>query len=94
MTENSYSNNKIPSVGISNIALSMFSDTIKSIKRALPKTCTFLSPLKTVDGEYQVLSIIGNNEYRFTVPKSLQFTQSDIKKLRSKLMEKISEHVD
>lgn len=75
---------EIPSI----YALSIFADIIKDIKKSLPRTCTFLSPLKTREGEYQILSIINKIEYRLTVPSTLKFTQGDINEIESILSEK------
>lgn len=73
---------------LSQIPFLVFADIVRDIKKKLPKTCSFLSPLKTTKGILQVRAVIGNNEYRFTVPAALNFTDADIRKLQSSLLEK------
>jgi len=73
---------------LTHIPFMIFADIVKDIKKHLPKTCTFLSPLKTTKGLLQVRAVIKNTEYRFTTPADLKFTNADVKKLRSSLLEK------
>lgn len=65
-----------------------FAGVIKDIKARLPRTCTFLSPIKTIKGELQVRAVINNSEYRFLTPENLDFSKADIKRLENLLLEK------
>jgi len=69
----------------------LFGIMVKELRKSLPSACTFLSPLKTSEGEHRVKAVINGTEYQYTVPQDLTFTAADIDELRSVITEACEE---
>lgn len=71
---------------------------LKSVKRSLPKNCTFLALFKKADGTLYVNAFITNSKnqkekFLYTMPQDLDFTPADIEHLKTLLLEKCNEYV-
>ena len=66
----------------------LFVNQLKVLKKTLPKSCTYLSSVKTFDGEFRVKAIVNGNEYLFTTPTDLIFKDADLRELARAISEK------
>ena len=66
----------------------LFANQLKTLKKTLPKSCTYLSALKTVDGEFRVKAIVNGKEYLYTTPQDLIFKEADLRELARAISEK------
>lgn len=66
----------------------LFANQLKVLKKTLPKSCTYLSPLKTSDGEFRVKAIVNGKEYLYTTPRDLIFKEADLRELARAISEK------
>lgn len=66
----------------------LFGLRMKELKSELPSQVSFLAPYKTYKGEYRVKVVINKEEYQFTVPEDLNFTNADIEELRVGILAK------
>jgi len=67
----------------------IFRRNLTSIKKMLPKECSYLSPYKTSKGEFVIKAIVNGNSYYFSTPENLVFTKADITRLQKAILEKI-----
>lgn len=66
----------------------LFGFRMKALKAELPSQVSFLAPYKTHKGEYRIKAIVNGDEYQFTAPEDLNFTNADIEELRMGILAK------
>ena len=62
-------------------AKSLLTEQLKSLKKVLPKACTFLSPIKLSSGEMAVRSIIKGEEHIFATPPEIYYDSAGLRRL-------------
>jgi hypothetical protein len=71
----------------------IFGHTIKSLKKQLPKQCTYLSSYKDSKGDYYVRAVINGSEYLFTIPPGFIFKAADVNELKSQILQICEQNV-
>lgn len=69
----------------------IFNAELRTIKKNVPKACTFISLMKTSEGEHLVKAMINGDEYRYTIPQDLLMTQADYTRIQNLIIEKCNE---
>lgn len=80
-------------MNINERALSLAHLQVKSLKKTLPKSCSFLAVIKTTnksltDNGYIVRAIINGSTYHFKTPSNLVYTIEHIEVLRDLIVDK------
>jgi hypothetical protein len=69
----------------------IFNAELRTIKKRIPKSCTFMSLIKTSEGEHLLKAMIKGDEYRYTLPQDLDMTQADYDRIENLITEKCHE---
>jgi hypothetical protein len=70
------------------IKVFIFRQTLKELKKDLPNVCTFLAPYLDTNGELYVKAIVNKNEHYFSLPYDLEFSKTDVERLKNLILEK------
>lgn len=69
----------------------IFNAELRAIKKNVPRACTFISLIKTIEGEHLVKAMIKGEEYRYTIPQDLSMTSADYSRIETLILEKCHE---
>ena len=69
----------------------IFNAELRAVKKNVPKACTFISLMKTSEGEHLVKAMIKGDEYRYTIPQDLSMTQAEYDRIQNLIIEKCHE---
>lgn len=69
----------------------IFNANLRAIKKNVPKACTFISLMKTGEGEHLVKAMIKGDEYRYSIPQDLDLTQADYDRIENLITSKCNE---
>jgi hypothetical protein len=62
-------------------------EVLKSIKKSLPKECTFLSLFRRKEGDICIRSVVNKKNYYYTVPQDFSLTEASFERIRSLILE-------
>jgi hypothetical protein len=66
----------------------IFRQTLKELKKGLPKSCTFLSPYLDSNSELFAKAVVNKQDYYFSLPDNLEFSKADVERLENLILEK------
>jgi hypothetical protein len=69
----------------------IFNAELRAVKKNVPKACTFISLMKTSEGEHLVKAMIKGDEYRYTIPQDLIMTQAEYDRIQNLIIDKCHE---
>jgi hypothetical protein len=64
-------------------ARSVLKEQLKSLKKVLPKACTFLSAITLSDGQLAVRAVIKGKERIFATPPEIYYDSAGLRRLES-----------
>lgn len=70
---------------------------LPNIKKSCPKTCSFMSVIKSVNGNYYLQVVYKHKQakekVKYSLPEDFVFTQADLKHIRNMVVEKCQSYV-
>lgn len=75
------------------LILNIFTNELKTVKKRLPKSCSFLSLNKDKDGVVEILAVVHNEKYYFSAPIDYKYTKADSEELYNQLLIKCNSNV-
>ena len=64
---------------------------LKSIKKSLPKSCTFLSLCRRREGDLCIRSVVHKTDYYYTLPQDFSLTEASFERIRSLILDTCNE---
>jgi hypothetical protein len=65
----------------------LVNQVLKSIKKSLPRTCTFLSLYKRRQGDTCIRAVVNKTNYYYTIPQDFNLTEASFERIRSLILD-------
>ena len=77
-----------------NLRRNIFAEMLKNLKKSLPISCSFISPIRLASGETRVRVIVKGEEYHYSIPQDFDLTSADISELYTQILNKCNTDVE